>query len=70
MFKKVIITNFAADGTISTTATLTLKRNVVATDFAEAKEQVKRVLASHLVSDSLLVVEWKRNGYREGFAIK
>ena len=73
-FKKIVVTDFKAEakdgtGEISTKATLTLRSPIEAADYKEAKQKVMKVVQLHVISKKRFTVEWKRNGWDEGYLV-
>lgn len=68
-FKTVAITSYKDDGSMSVQMKLGLKRAIAASDYHEAKEQLARILEPHFPKEGNYTVEWKRDGYNEGYLV-
>jgi hypothetical protein len=69
LVKKVVVTDYQSNGEMTLKATLTLKKGVVANDYPQAKKLIAQVLQSHVLGKKNFSVEWKRDGFYEGYLV-
>lgn len=69
MFKKIVITSYDLNGKQSIVMTLTTKKSIVANDYEQARNLVAQVIQSHVLNIKKFSVQWKREGYPEGYLV-
>ena len=68
-FKKIVITDFDANGALATKSTLGLKTSIEAANVKEAKAAVQKLILPHVVTRKNFTVGWERNGTPEGYMV-
>ncbi len=69
MIKKITVTEYKPDGEMTLKTTIGLRGGIHANDFAQAKKLVAQVVQLDVLSKTKFTVEWKRDGYSEGYMV-